>query len=433
MTTKNAARQSANSLLALLPLAAAALSAGPAAAQTPSPVLRPELVQALTDTEWRTSTGHRLKASAQGDSFTLYGSFNNEAMASESVGLAVAGPMTLAGNWSVTRRGREAEHGRIVIQVDPGFLDGYIPIDRQNQRPWFACLSPPALNGPARWSGSWLWTRPISVQRDPAPGEAMTATVELQNVSGEQHNIDFSKVAASLQARDGESAVAGEWRDESGRVVTGTRILHRCDRRIFTLRFSSVPFETSKLDVRVGDLPVASFPSVAPAPTRPAPDTAPPQSPAPAPAPGPAPAPMPAPLPAPSAGGIALPAGASGYQAYGPGQFKVDQLLRGPDGDIQAVVSARNASEKRLPFSIADFDAYLIGEDGRTIRRLGNLYRLASAGPASALVLAGMSYLEPGDEIRARIVFPGTKDFQPAKLRLKEPVRSLTVNTYPLR
>lgn len=44
-----------------------------------------------------------------------------------------------------------------------------------------------------------------------------------------------------------------------------------------------------------------------------------------------------------------------------------------------------------------------------------------------------MSYLEPGDEIRARILFPNSKAFRPVKLRLKEPVRSLTTNTYPLR
>ena len=110
----------------------------------------------------------------------------------------------------------------------------------------------------------------------------------------------------------------------------------------------------------------------------------------------------------------------------------MDELARGPDGHFQAVITVRNASQKRLPFSIADFDTYLIDADGTSIRRLGNLYRVNPSGPQSALELAGMSYLEPGDQLRARVFYPNTRTMQPTQLRIKEPVRSLTTNTYPL-
>lgn len=128
-----------------------------------------------------------------------------------------------------------------------------------------------------------------------------------------------------------------------------------------------------------------------------------------------------------------MPAGAGSFSDYGPWQYKVDELARGPDGHFQLVFTVRNASRQRLPFSITDFDAYLIDSDGRSIRRLGNLHAASISGPASSLERMGMSYLEPGDTLRDRILFPGTKGFEPVQLRIKEPVRSLTTNSYPLR
>jgi hypothetical protein len=97
------------------------------------------------------------------------------------------------------------------------------------------------------------------------------------------------------------------------------------------------------------------------------------------------------------------------------------------------VFTVRNSSRQRLSFSITDFDAYLINADDRSIRRLGNLHAASVTGPASSLERIGMSYLEPGDTLRSRILFPGTKGWEPVKLRIKEPVRSLTTNNYPLR
>ena len=128
-----------------------------------------------------------------------------------------------------------------------------------------------------------------------------------------------------------------------------------------------------------------------------------------------------------------MPAGASAFTAYGPWEYKVDELTRGPDGHFQLVFTVRNASRQRLPFTITDFDASLIDADGRAIRRLGNLHAASVIGPAASLERIGLSYLEPGDQMRGRILFPGTKNFAPVELRIKEPVRSLTVNSYSMR
>ena len=129
---------------------------------------------------------------------------------------------------------------------------------------------------------------------------------------------------------------------------------------------------------------------------------------------------------------LAVPAGASAFQTFGPWEFKVDEMVRGPDGHIQAVVTVRNASSKRLPFTFTDIDAYLIDANGRTVQRHGNLYRVSPGGPVSALVNAGSSYLEPGDQLRGRLLFHPTKGFKPAQLRLEEPVKSQSSATYPM-
>jgi len=123
-----------------------------------------------------------------------------------------------------------------------------------------------------------------------------------------------------------------------------------------------------------------------------------------------------------------------GQETYGPWTFKLDELVRGPDGNYQAVVTVRNASQQRLGFTVTDLDASLIDADGRTVRRLGNLYLASSTGPASALERnAATNYLEPGDQLRARLLFQGTAAFKPVQIRLKEPVRSGVVRTFPVR
>jgi hypothetical protein len=129
---------------------------------------------------------------------------------------------------------------------------------------------------------------------------------------------------------------------------------------------------------------------------------------------------------------VTVPAGAATFQPFGPWEFKVDAISRGPDGHIQMIVTVRNASNRQMPFTITDIDAHLIDANGRSVQRHGNLYRVTPDGPVAALVNAGSSYLEPGDQIRGRLLFPNTKEFAPVQLRLREPVKSQTVVTHPM-
>jgi hypothetical protein len=157
-------------------------------------------------------------------------------------------------------------------------------------------------------------------------------------------------------------------------------------------------------------------------------------TPAPRPQPQPGPAPTPAPQPVSEAGRPAAGGAFGGMQSYGPWSFQVAELARGPDGNYQAVVTVRNASQQRLGFTITDLDASLIDADGRTVRRLGNLYLASPTGPASALERnPSTNYLEPGDQLRARLLFQGTAAFDPVQIRLKEPVRSGATRTFPTR
>jgi hypothetical protein len=133
-----------------------------------------------------------------------------------------------------------------------------------------------------------------------------------------------------------------------------------------------------------------------------------------------------------SASALFVPAGAAAFQSYGPWDFKLDELLRGPDGHIQAVVTVKNASDRRLPFTVSDLEASLTDANGREIRRHGNLYRVTPAASVAGLVIAGSSTVEPGAEVRGRLLFPDTRAFRPVKLRLTEPVRSQASNTYDL-
>ncbi len=423
----------------------------PAAAQTGA--LLPHLAPSLESAEWRTNTGYAGPSRKSGDTYVLTGFSPTENGDSEEIGVKGTGSTTVEGPWVRYLFGNPVDVGRVTLAFDGSALTGhYVGSDGQ-RRPYIACRLPSMPSGMSRFDGESLWTRRVSLRRTTPSDIAMTATIEIQHVGLDPRNIDFNTMTAVIRSHDGQSATVRQARDEGGQAVSGRRAFTRCQRQTFQLVFAAVPFDTLTLEVRLGDRVIASLnaigrkpvaePPPTPTPTPmpspiPEPVPAPPQAPNPAPPPS-APPPLPAPVPTPAPpvpatpGGLSVPSGAASLQTYGPWQFKVDELLRGPDGHIQAVVTVRNASQQRLPFSITDIEAFVIDADGQSIRRLGNLYRVSPAGPADALVPAGMSYLEPGDQIRGRLFFANTKDFAPVQLRLKEPVRSLTVNTYPIR
>lgn len=150
----------------------------------------------------------------------------------------------------------------------------------------------------------------------------------------------------------------------------------------------------------------------------------------------PAPPPQtPAPAPSPSPGSGGVPSGAGSWQLYGSiWSFKVDELVQGPDGHWQAIVSVRDESTDRVGMTASEIEAFLINEDGETIRQTGNLYRPSVTGPVASLErLTGTQWMEKGDTIRVRLVWDQSKDLHPIKLRVRDSGHDPVIREFPLR
>jgi|GEM_PF-5994689 len=399
---------------------AALACTAPAAAQL---TMDPGLKLTLTAGEWRTSTGYEGSVRAGTEAYVFNGFARRPGDdGTEELGLRATARDRFAGPWLRYDRGRPSGQGTYTLSASSDMMVGTISGPSGETRPFLMCKRP-GTGGWSAFDGTELWTRRVSAKRSNGTKE-VTAVLELQYVREGERTYDLSRAVANLVGSDGKAHQAGQARGPDGSRLA-TRTFEPCGHQLLHFTWSDMPLEVRGLEFRIDGRPVAALSLSLP----PAYNSPPEPNPAPAPSPTPAPAPAPTPVP----GGLAVPAGAAGFVGYGPWAYKVDELVRGPDGHIQAVFTVRNASRQRLPFGITDFEAHLIDADGRSVRRLGNLYRAAPTGPAAALSPAGSSYLEPGDEMRGRILFPGTKGFEPAQLRLKEPVRSLTVNTYPLR
>lgn len=420
---------------------AGASFSGTVAAQSVAldPQLRAELLSGL----WLTGTARVMQAKAATDGLE----FSDQTAASgynERWHVKATGGSTLQGAYYTSRLGLPDEVGSISLEAESERLIGRYRDGRGDLREYVACRVP-RLAGQRRWAAG-VWNRVATASRDPSDPETVVVAVEQIWSGGGTVTLNASPYKAVLRSADGRrtlSDAANYAEAAPGDDYAPT--MEPCDIRTLILRFKAAGFASRSVEItRAGEpfvaLPVsvaaiAGEPAPAPAP---APDPAPEPAPIPAPEPSPpGPAPQPAPAPAPSPGqdqgGLQVPAGASEFQTYGPWEFRVDELVRGPDGQLQAVLSVRNGSQQRLPFGAADLEVSVIDADGVSVQRLGNLYRVAPSGSAAALVNAGTSYLEPGDQIRVRLLFDRTKSFDPVRLRLKEPVRSQTLNTYPLR
>jgi hypothetical protein len=169
-------------------------------------------------------------------------------------------------------------------------------------------------------------------------------------------------------------------------------------------------------------------------PPPPAESPAPPNPPAPTPPPAPEPNPAPVPGPAPAPSGR-VPAGAGSWQQYGPiWSFKVDELAQGPDGEWQAVISARSESNDKVGMTAGEIQAFLINADGETLKNWGELYKASSTGPASALrSVDGTLWMQRGDVVRFRIRFDGSREFGPVRFRIGGTGGSPVLRTFDMR
>jgi hypothetical protein len=390
---------------------------------------------------WRSSTGHEGNiARKESGSFTHgFTGFRRASgtVSVEELDLEPAMSYRYAGPYARIQGGQIVEEGRYELAVSSNRMIGKV-VRAGRETPFVMCKRPDT--GPATDFRRNIWTRLISAKRING-GRGASVVVELQYSWVDELYYDFDHAVATLVGTNNLGYTSILPTDSAGATL-GHRKMETCGTVQLHFTWQDLPVESQRFLLRTKydelaefdlDLPFEGGVAPAPAP-EPAPQPAPAPTPTPAPPPPPAPAPVPAPAPAPvPVPGSGVPTGASSFSNYGPWQYKVDELVRGPDGHFQLVFSVRNASRQRLPFSITDFDATLIDADGRGIRRLGNLHAASVTGPASSLERIGMSYLEPGDTMRGRVLFPGTKEFQPIQLRIKEPVRSLTTNSYPLR
>ena len=118
------------------------------------------------------------------------------------------------------------------------------------------------------------------------------------------------------------------------------------------------------------------------------------------------------------------PAGSPGatedFQDYGAWQFRVDKLLIGPDGEWQAVISARNPKDWRQGMVASEIKAALITADGEALANWGDLYRADSTGNGAGLAkLTSTLWAEPGEAVRVRLRFTNSRGIKPVRMRLE--------------
>ena len=110
-----------------------------------------------------------------------------------------------------------------------------------------------------------------------------------------------------------------------------------------------------------------------------------------------------------------------GYDRYGDfWQFRIDEVVQGPDGHWQAVIGVRAAAGHRIGLTASELKVYLISADGETLQNWGELYKAGVLGPSLGLEpLPGTLWLEPGDEARVRVRWDKSRKVQPLKVRLQ--------------
>jgi uncharacterized low-complexity protein len=122
--------------------------------------------------------------------------------------------------------------------------------------------------------------------------------------------------------------------------------------------------------------------------------------------------------------------GASGFQSYGPWEFKLDELKVGPDEQWQAVIGVRNAAGFRQGLVASEIKVFLITEDGETLANWGELYKASVEGSSSGLEALPTLWLEDGDEARVRIRFADSRNIRPVKIRIQSTGATAQIRTF---
>lgn len=135
-----------------------------------------------------------------------------------------------------------------------------------------------------------------------------------------------------------------------------------------------------------------------------------------------------------STGSAGVSAGGGSYERYGDfWEFRVEEVLQGPDGHWQAVIGVRAAAAHRIGLVASELKAYLITADGEALQNWGELYKASVTGPSLGLeTLPGTLWMEPGDEARVRLRWDRSRQVQPVKIRLQSTGAAGESRTFPV-
>ncbi len=414
---------------ALAPLALATA----ASAYTPTPADLAQLKRLEGD--WRSSSGYLLRARLSGDRLALTGHAPDSPQLTETFVVGAVARGSYEASWErwsgATRIGGSVSN----LVLDTDRLSGRLADASGSAGSYVACRAGDSSADARAVDGIPFWMRPIQARLGDK-GRGAVVEVTVQNVGPGKTTLILQALKAAYRNDRGQAVASSDVRvrNPTGGVFHMLPV-DACATESFEIVFPSVPAGAHLLDLQIGGSTVGRWEfaappqpdgSSAPSPAPPPPPPPPPSPPTPAP-----PSPPSAPQPAPPVGG--LPSGAGGWQQYGPNwSFKVDQLSPGPDGHWQAVISARSENRVKVGMVSNEIEAFLIDEDGESVGHAGNLYRASVTGPAAGLEPIPTVWMQQGDIVRVRLLFPRSSAFRPVRFRLKNNGGNPTIRNFPM-
>lgn len=130
----------------------------------------------------------------------------------------------------------------------------------------------------------------------------------------------------------------------------------------------------------------------------------------------------------------AAPTDTSVYANYGIWDIRIESMTRDAQGNWQAVVWVRDAASYRVGLTTDGVCITMFDSDGRSIATASTLYRASVQGTWSQLeAIPQTMWMEKGDEIRVRLIFPHSAKFDPVRLRVWSGDRETFSRTFDLK
>ncbi len=122
----------------------------------------------------------------------------------------------------------------------------------------------------------------------------------------------------------------------------------------------------------------------------------------------------------------------SHYANYGIWDIRIESMERDSQGNWQAVVWVRDAASYRVGLTTDGVCITIFDSDGRSIATASTLYRASVPGTWSQIeAIPETMWMEKGDEIRVRLIFPHSAKFDPVRMRVWSGDRETFSRTFP--